>query len=134
MADFRRYRFGILAAFVMFLFANVFDYVRFSSLIPAYDYEIGYGVPFVFVVSGGFVTEPHHLEWSGRQPLCSTASRLCNHMGLQKVRANGGAIIQSETTLRRHVVAERRVLSDIAVGKPCNGIPFARRTEAPNTG
>jgi len=64
MADFRRYRFGILAAFVMFLFANVFDYVRFSSLIPAYDYEIGYGVPFVFVVSGGFVTE-HHIIWSG---------------------------------------------------------------------
>ena len=64
MADFRAYRLGILAALAVFLFVNVADYLRFARLTAAYDYEIGYGVPFVFVVSGGFVTH-QRVIWSG---------------------------------------------------------------------
>ena len=48
--------FSITVACCLFIIVNYFDYTRYKQLIPSSDYFIGYGVPFVFVVSGGFVT------------------------------------------------------------------------------
>jgi hypothetical protein len=56
--------FSIVLSSCLFIAANLYDYIRYKQLIPGYDYSIGFGVPFEFVVAGGFVTEDH-IVWSG---------------------------------------------------------------------
>jgi hypothetical protein len=60
-----RYVVTLVAVFTLFAIANVWDYVRFSRLIAAYDYSIAFGVPFVMVFEGGAMTIRPEIVWYG---------------------------------------------------------------------
>jgi hypothetical protein len=60
-----RYAVSLLAIFTLSVTANCLDYVKYSTLIAAYDLSVPFGLPFVMVVKGGAIVVRPEIVWNG---------------------------------------------------------------------